>query len=142
MNLRHLLLPLLLGSLVLVAGCESKGSKVTGQLLVNGKPYIAPEKASVSIVFASADTNAKLPACSATYDNSTGNFTVNGPTRGRGILPGKYKVAVTSTTYGGSEGDQFKDAFSLPKTPLTYEVTAASEQSIVIDLTKRTITAK
>jgi hypothetical protein len=142
MNLRSLLLSFLLVAVLLAGGCGSKkGVTLTGQLLVDGKPYAAPEKTDVNITFTPVDTTAKLPACLAEYKRETGDFTVQGAVRGRGIQPGKYKVAVTASDYSSGKGDVFKDAFSEAKTPLSYEVTASS-QSIVIDLTKRTVTAK
>jgi len=127
-------------------GCApSKGVKLTGQLAMNGAPYTPPDKAAVSLQFTSTDPNANRPNCSAEMPSGATQFEVLGPSKGSsgGIRPGKYKITVrASNPSKGSYEDIFKDAFSVKNSTLEYEVTADPEQSIVIDLGKKTVTKK
>lgn len=137
---RTLLLSLTMVTLTLV-GCSagSKGAKVSGTLMNNGKAYLPPDKGSANIQFVPAEAGSKLPTCSGSADPTTGMFEIAGPEAKQRVLPGKYKVAVTATV-PGTYKDLFEQAFAGNNTPLTYEVTADPEQKIVIDLAKKTIT--
>jgi len=58
------------------------------------------------------------------------------------ILPGNYKIAFSITPYVGSKDDEKRaetfakkyEGFSPAKTPITYEVTSDSTQSVTVDL--------
>jgi hypothetical protein len=58
------------------------------------------------------------------------------------VQPGNYKVAFSITPYTGAKDDERRaetfakkyEAFSATKTPITYEVSSDSTQSVTIDL--------
>jgi hypothetical protein len=148
--LRSLLSRSLLASfgvvLFLAAGCgPSKGAPVTGKVVLPANLKPADED-SVEVSFFPDDGKNKRGATAMAKPPGL-TFTANS-SETKGVLPGKYKIAVKVTPYMGSPGSQdrklkFDDAinkaYDATSTKLTYEV-APGAQSITIDLTKGTVT--
>jgi hypothetical protein len=71
-----------------------------------------------------------------------GGFVIEGA-EGHGIPPGTYTITVTSTAYGDLipqlEQEEQANPFGPQVSPLSYEVTADKGQSILIDLSTRTV---
>lgn len=124
------------------AGCGgAKGNKLTGSVVLPPGVKMEPND-SGGIRFIPAGKTGKVAA--AGLDPKTLTFTA------KDVQPGKYKVGLTLDAYPGPARDKRQKVFEdLGKrynpdstSPLTYEVTADPEQSIVIDLSKNTVTKK
>ena len=74
-----------------------------------------------------AESGEQFPAA---VNTDTGTFEVSGPD-GKGIKPGRYKVAVTA---GVGVGDYFGDKYAPDKTQVVRDVKPGEE--VVIDLSK------
>jgi hypothetical protein len=160
MRPRSLLFALLGASLAASAGCGSSNTvRVTGKLLKGGTPYVAPSDQRISLTFVAMDVkddSAKTSLAGepflADLDPATGTFTVPGK-EGKGIPPGKYRVAVTQkmtreafdaanpqpkkgTKRVDRETDMLGDRFGLDKSPIVREVVGST--SLTIDLDKPT----
>ena len=148
---------LALACLALAPGCGggSNAVWVEGKLLKGGVPYVAPPGHLVSVTFVGLETldpAGKLVRSpepfEADYDDSTSNFTVPGR-EGKGIPPGKYRVAVTQKMAREAfdaampkakpgrppitrESDFLDDQFGPTTSPVVREVKASSV--LVIDL--------
>jgi hypothetical protein len=87
-------------SAVCLAGCGGDGIWVTGVLQKGGEMYKPPDGRKLALYFYPMDVDASgKPAGDvemADYDPSNGSFTVPGRD-GRGIRPGKYRIAVVET---------------------------------------------
>ena len=131
---------------VLVAGCGGTDDrvKVQGKLLDNGKAFsldasklklppgatgLPPGTKPIQIIFVPAEGG---DTSSAIVSETDWTFTVSGPD-GKGIKPGKYKIAVTGGAGGGSP-DYFGGKFSLDRTPIVRDVKAG--EAIEIDVAK------
>jgi hypothetical protein len=118
----------------LLAGCGSRGVTVQGRLEMNGAPYRPAAGETVVVTFL-AGAGGKAVSYPASV-SAEGTFTVGGP-EGKGIPPGRYRVAVSATTYGSGSGDRFGGTFGPADTPLACEVTAGTKE-ITVDLGKKT----
>jgi hypothetical protein len=82
------------------AGCRPSGISVTGSLLKGGEKYVSPEGRKLALYFCRMpDPGSDQPPGDsemAEYNPSDGSFTVPGH-EGRGIAPGKYRIAVVET---------------------------------------------
>jgi hypothetical protein len=126
-----------------LVGCSPNVVQVHGVLHKDGKTYEMVQDEQVSISFANIGPKG-VPFLDSTRVKKDGTFFLGGPA-GRGIPPGKYKVAIGSKIYGPrgeGQGDRFDDEFAEDKTPLSYEVTAAAKQEIFVDIGKKTVTPK
>jgi hypothetical protein len=129
----------------LLTGCGGGGSDartvVHGKLVEGAKPFaldksklklppgataLPPGSQPLSVVFVS-ESGEQFPA---TVNADTGTFEVTGPD-GKGIKPGRYKVAVTA---GVGVGDYFGDKYAPDKTQVVRDVKPGEE--VVIDLSK------
>ena len=144
------MLRLSLSALVLFAlvGCTSgpKPVAVTGTLLKGGKPYtftaqgLPPGDPGFRLGFSSLGSGGEMgDSLFAIFSPADGTFKVGGPD-GKGILPGKYRISVSKGAMG--RPDEFKEAFSRDKSPLTVVIPAASSVAIEVDLDKKTATVK
>ena len=128
----------LLAAVALAAGgCGRRYPKVQGRVLLGGRPLRAGPGESAQVIFLSTGTEHR--STPANCNGEDGTFTVAG-VDGRGVPPGKYRVAVAC--YDADERDRFNGAFGPNKSPLYCEVTDAKEQHVVIDLDKKTVTAE
>jgi len=138
---RSLSLALLPVLVALVAGCSSsKGVPVNGTLMANGKAYATPDKGQVTIQFTPADPAGKLQPAMGQADPKTGEFSLQSPTF-KGVMPGKYKVAVKGSLSGQYDKDLFQNRFNETNTPLVVEVTP-STKSVVVDVGTKSVTAQ
>jgi hypothetical protein len=127
------------GLVLPLVGCSGgSGVAVEGKVLVNGQPYKVADAEQLQITFLGTGADGKGISASANYDASTSSLTVSGPT-GKGIPPGSYKIAVSSSTYGPKQTDRLRGMFEADRTPLAYNVTTDPVQNIVIDLGRRTV---
>jgi hypothetical protein len=149
-------------SLIVHSGCGGGNAVwVTGKLLKGGSPYKPPTDQIVYVTFVAMeikDESGKSVAAGdqlmANLDQASGSFSVPGK-EGRGIPPGKYRIAVTQKmtreAFDASnpkprkgmkgvdrETDTLGNKFSIDTSPIIREVTGAQE--IVIDLDKPTET--
>lgn len=122
---------------VFICGCSGQGLvRVKGQLLYNEKPLEVSEKAGISIMFIkleAGDKPAMYPAAPLDRDDAT--FTVPGPT-GRGIPPGKYRIAITQRMADDlpPEVEKMNEMFSRGNSAIEREVT--NSDPIILDLSK------
>ena len=138
---------------------------VSGKLVKGGEPYAPPAGQLVNVTFigpeaeaGSKTPTAKDPSAKATadgavpylakFDQATGAFTISGPD-GKGIPPGKYRVAVTQKMTREAfdaaypkpvrgvarDDDMLKNAFAPETSTIIREVKAPGEV-LVIDLEK------
>jgi hypothetical protein len=128
---------------------------VTGALLKGGTPYKAPQGQTLGLTFyalevADADGK-KVPAHNQPYpavvSPDDGTFRVPGP-EGRGIPPGKYRVALVRKLTRESleagpaprgkaafdrDTDLNKDAFGPERSPIVRELTSSCALAIDLD---------
>ena len=160
MQRRFVIIALLIAPLVISAGCGGSTNTVwvTGKLLKGGTKYVPPEGQLVSVTLVGLeiqDDSGKVVESSepflAQLDQASGTFSVSGP-QGRGIPPGKYRVAVTQkysreafdaekkagrTKKGADrETDMLVNKFGLVTSPIIREVKRSGE--LVIDLDRPT----
>lgn len=121
-------------------GCGKGGPttyRVTGRLVNNGQPVTVPATeaalGSVQIRFLllAEDGTADGYSFDAPTD-AEGAFSVQGAT-GRGIPPGKYRIAVYQ--YDPYPIDKLRGAFAEEKTPIVREITGSTDLG-TIDLAK------
>ena len=131
--------------LLVLSGCSTKPRATVNGTLVLPAGITLADDDTVQITFDPEDNSS--PATQAQVTPKEKSFVVKG-TDGKGILAGKYKVAVQITPYLGMPGSQkhaasFDDinkTFGATSSSLTYEVTADPTQTITIDLAKKTVT--
>jgi hypothetical protein len=157
----NFIVTLVIAALAVSPGCGGSRNTVwvTGKLLKAGAKYVPPEGQLVSVTFVGIeieDSSGKMVQSSepflANYDQSNGTFTVPG-NDGRGIPPGRYRVAVTQrltreafdakkpTLKKGPglpdrETDQLKNRFGIESSPIVRDVKTSGE--IVVDLDQPT----
>ncbi len=133
--------------LLFLAGCSSgpKTVKLTGTVVL--PPGLTLGKDDGGQITFVPETEG-LPAAAAVFKADNLSFTPNTAEK-NGIVPGKYKIAVSIEIYPGTKGSeqrrqwldaQYNKNFDQNNTKLTYEVTNEPEQSITIDLGKGTVT--
>ena len=138
--------------LLCLTGCgkESNGANlvvVTGKLVENGKPFVLDQsKIPLPKGATSAPPGTTGNALRVTFiaeggeqfvaktNVETGTFEVLGTT-GKGIAPGRYKIALkASFGMGPDSPEYFKGQFSPEKTQIVRDVKAGEE--VVIDVAK------
>jgi hypothetical protein len=125
----RLLLILLCSSLCAFAGCGPKyatgtGVKIKGKIVKGGQPLDVPGRESGSgyvEVNLSPEDETQLATLATTSANADadGNFLID--YEGRGVPPGKYKIAVYQRDLGG-DSDMLKGKFAAEKTPIKVDV--------------------
>jgi hypothetical protein len=146
---------LLAATLVASPGCGGSGKTVwvTGKLLKGGAAYVPPEGQNVNVTFIGLETqdaSGKMVQGGEPYqadvDQAKGTFSVPG-TDGRGIPPGKYRVAVVQKLRREAlekskvpgkprvdrETDLLKNQFSAEQSPIVRELTSSCELAIDLD---------
>jgi hypothetical protein len=141
---RVLLVLVLTCCLFALAGCAGKKG-----VTVKGKVILPPgvnlgNKGSLLVDFMPQDSGGTtaIGPCSL----PDGSFEAKMP-KGKGVLPGKYKIVVRMDPSPGVQDAQaqadkvkpFNQKFDKTNTKLTYEVTADPTQSITIDLNTETV---
>ena len=135
MNLRALFSIALLGVYVLLGCTRSDGKlNITGKVLKNGAPLRVPEEEYVRITFfpVTADSSPPKNTYAADYDRGSGTFRATGGD-GKGVPPGKYRVAVEHVKNGG---DALKGAYDGDRSPILVDVDRQT-RPLVIDLDKK-----
>ncbi len=157
MRSRHLAAALMI-PFAAASGCGSSDAVwVTGKLVKGGGVYSPPAGQTVTVTFLSmGGTDAAGKSSQggdpyqAQYDPTSGTFEVPGPD-GRGIPPGKYRVAVTQklereafdaekakikdrarTVRFTRDADMLENRFGLSTSPIIVEVNGSEE--VVVDL--------
>jgi hypothetical protein len=133
----RLLQPILIAALCLlvVSGCSGSGRLNTrGRIVKGGVPFTVPDEEYVRVTFFPVTTDGRPPAntYAATYNGADGTFRAVGPD-GKGIPPGKYRIAVE---HERNRKDLFRGAYDGDKSPFVFDIDA-SGQEIIIDLDKK-----
>ncbi len=116
-----------------VAGCGDQMLQPRGKLLKGGQPIPPAEGQSIRVTFVPIAPDGKPPAdyYYAETDQATATFRPAGKD-GRGLPPGKYRVAVEIMV---KKKDALNGRFDPEKSPYVFDVSAKSGE-IVIDLDK------
>src|SRR5262249_16218468 len=120
---------------VVLLGCGGDGRLTTrGRIVKGGSPFTVPEAERVRVTFFPVTPDGKPPLNTyiATYNRADGSFRASGPD-GKGIPPGKYRIAVE---HERKKKDLFKGAFDGDRSPFVFEIDSGTKE-IVIDLDKR-----
>jgi hypothetical protein len=144
----------LLALIVSLAGCSNANKADTGRVVIrgklvdNGKPFAldaskvplpkgttmppgVSASSALQVVFISAETKEQF---AATTNPDTGTFEVTG-TDGKGIVPGRYKIALTGRIgFGPDTPDYFGGKYTPDNTTILRDVKAGEE--VVIDVSK------
>jgi hypothetical protein len=151
----HLVLALLSAAFVASPGCGEPSNVVwvKGKLQKGGTAYVPPKDQVVTVTFVGLeiqDNSGKAIQAAepfqAEVDQDSGTFSVPG-TEGRGIPPGKYRVAVTQKmtreAYNAAnpkpkkrvnrETDMLANRFGLDTSPIIREVKSSGEWTIDLD---------
>ena len=150
------LLPLLALAIAPLAhsGCAPSDTlRVTGRLLKRGAPYTAPEGQRLGVTFyvieATGESGKGVAAgepFAAQFNPADSTFDVPGP-EGRGIPPGKYRVAIAqrlsrdalrkATSPRGAvvdrERDYLGDRFGPVSSPIVRELKSSCDLAIDLD---------
>lgn len=125
-----------LGCLAAVAGCSRGDGKlnVTGKVVKGGAALAVPEEEYVRVTFFPVTTDGGPPknTYAASYNRSDGTFRATGGD-GKGIPPGKYRVAVEHEKRGG---DAFKGAYDGDRSRFEFDIDRKTKP-LVIDLDKK-----
>src|SRR5262245_23721956 len=131
----------------LAAGCGGgdgvSGVPVQGSVLYNGKPVSLGQGEQLEVRFVLLEPGKQVSAA-ATYNSGDGTFKVAGPAS-RGIPEGKYRVAVTTNDYERgpkSKGDRFGGKFGPSNSPLTFTLSSANADKVVVDVGKGSVSVK
>jgi hypothetical protein len=150
-----LVLALLIAALVASPGCGEPSNVVSvkGKLLKGGTTYVPPKDQVVTVTFVALeiqDNSGKsiqtAEPFQAEVDQENGTFSVPG-TDGRGIPPGKYRVAVTQKMLREAfnaanprpkksmnrETDMLANRFGIDTSPIIREVKSSGEWTIDLD---------
>jgi hypothetical protein len=151
----HLALALLTAAAVAHTGCGGPSNSVwvTGKLLKGGAVYVPPKDQDVYVTFVGLEikdeSGKAIPGGEpfwADVDQESGTFSVPG-NDGRGIPPGKYRVAVTqkmsrhalnsaklrSKNGLSRETDMLDNRFGLDSSPIVRELKSSCELAIDLD---------
>jgi hypothetical protein len=143
LRIRVLQLALVLSSLplLLVTGCSGGKAKtpLSGKLVLPNNAQLA-ESDTVQMVFVPEEKTE--PSALAVVSNADLSFKTTQ------TAPGKYKIAVKIEPYpgdqkSGARAKQFEALnakYDQAKTPLKYEVTSASGQTLTVDLNAGSVT--
>jgi hypothetical protein len=131
---RQLLLIAALGLLVL-CGCGGDGRlNARGRIVKGGTPFTVPEDEYVRVTFfpVTADGSPPRNTYAASYNGTDGTFRAVGPD-GKGIPPGKYRIAIA---HEGKRKDQFNGAYDGDRSPFVFDIDSSTKE-MVIDLDRK-----
>ena len=122
-----------LALVLLASGCGSGKYQTKGRLLKNGAPYVPPEGDIVRLMFVPiAEGKERVTDFhAAIFNREDGTFYAAGRD-GRGIPPGKYRIAIEHLK---NRSDIFKGAYDAQRSPFVREVTSSADE-VTIDLGK------
>jgi hypothetical protein len=120
--------------LVVLSGCGDGRLNARGRILKGGAPFTVPEEDYIRVTFFPVTENGTPPknTYAADFNGADGTFRAAGPD-GRGIPPGKYRVALE---YLRGRKDLFKGAYDGDRSPYVFDVSAGMSE-MVIDVAKR-----
>jgi hypothetical protein len=111
----------------IVAGCGPSGIQAHGRLVRNGTPFVPGDDEAVHIAFFPAEATSTISnSYVVNFNRTDGTFRAIG----KGLPPGKYRVAVSITK---GRKDELKGAYNAKDSPLVCDVVSASEE-ITLDL--------
>jgi hypothetical protein len=118
---------------LLLVGCGDGKLRTKGQIVKDGAPYTVDEMDVLRITFVPIPEAGEkfMDAYLATFNNSDGTFVAFGKD-GKGVPPGKYRIAVERLR---NKKDLLRGAFDTEKSPFIREVKTASD-TLVLDLAK------
>jgi hypothetical protein len=116
---------------LLAAGCGDGLLRTQGRLLKGGQPLVAKEGEHIEVTFVPIPPDGKPPAdyYFADTDQATGTFRPAGK-NGKGMPPGKYRVAVEVMK---KKKDQLGGKFDAERSPFVFDVDAGTRE-LVLDL--------
>jgi hypothetical protein len=119
------------GFCALATGCGDGMLRTNGRLLKGGQPFIPQEGEFIEITFVPILPDGKPPAdfYFAEVDQASGTFRPFGK-NGKGMPPGKYRVAVELMK---KKKDQLRGKFDAEKSPFVFDVDSKTSE-MVIDL--------
>ncbi len=134
-------------AMLAASGCGPGRVKVEGRLETDGKPYEVSPDDQIFLIFSCPVGEGRNEASNAVV-NKDGTFTVSGPV-GKGVATGDYVITlrVTPSIYAitakkANDAEKFKNAFSDAKTtPLRCQI-STSTREVVIDVDKKSATAR
>jgi hypothetical protein len=118
-----------------LCGCGGDGKLNTrGQILKGGVPFKVAEGDHLRVTFVPIPADGGRPTNQyvAVFDKTDGTFKVVGAD-GRGLPPGKYRVAIE---HERKKRDLFNGAFDAERSPFVFDINGSSG-SLVIDLDKK-----
>jgi hypothetical protein len=119
---------------VLLTGCGGSGMlKTKGRIVKNGQPVPLGEEEYFRVLFVPVVEKGERmhDVYAANFNREDGTFQAAGKD-GKGLPPGKYRVAVAHLR---GKRDLLNNAFDESKSPFVYDVDAKTEE-IVIDIAK------
>ena len=127
---------------LLLTGCGGKRVKIKGTLVLPAGVKLE-EKDSLQVTLST--TGDKAQSAGAKVDHTDLSFAISG-NDGTGVPPGKYKVMVSCAPYPGeAKAEERKKLLEKEfaafgeKTPLELELSGDDNQTITIDLEKKTV---
>jgi hypothetical protein len=119
-------------SVLVLSGCSGDGKlQPRGKILKGGSPFTVPEEEYVRITFhpIPADGSRARHVYAAVYNHGDATFKVVGAD-GKGLPPGKYRVAIE---HERNRKDLFKGAYDADRSRWVFDLDSSSKE-IVIDL--------
>jgi len=134
-----------LALLLAVTGCGGTAPVPVKGKLVLPQGYNLVETDNVQITFQPEDETGR--GGTAEVNAKDGTFVANSASR-KGVIPGKYKIAVKITPYPGMKEskerqpafDTLNKSFDVAKSKLSCEIAPGAEQTLTIDLGKGAVT--
>jgi hypothetical protein len=116
-----------------VLGCGDGRLRTRGQVVKDGQPYVAEENDIVHVIFVPMpEAGVKvLDYHVAVFNKTDGTFVASGKD-GKGVPPGKYRIAIEHLR---QKKDVLNGAFSAEKSPFVREVKSSSD-TLTLDLSK------
>jgi hypothetical protein len=129
--MRRILTAAAVGLCLLAAGCGDGKLRTKGRLLKSGQPCIPAEGESFNVTFVPILPDGQLPTdyYFASFDRSDGTFRPAGKD-GKGMPPGKYRVAVEHMK---AKKDLLGGQYDAERSPFVFDVDAGTSE-IVIDI--------
>jgi hypothetical protein len=114
-------------------GCDDGRLRTRGQVVKDGAPYTAEDSDIVRITFVPLPEGGEkvLDYHIAVFNKADGTFVASGKD-GKGVPPGKYRIAVEHLRH---KKDLLNGAFDTEKSPFVREVRSSSD-TLTLDVAK------
>ena len=116
--------------LVVASGCGGDGRlNVKGRIVKGETPFTVPEEEYIRVTFfpVTSDGRPPLNTYAATYNREDGTFRAVGPD-GKGIPPGKYRIAVE---HEAKKKDMFRGAYDGDRSPFVFDVDSSLKEIVI-----------